>query len=339
MSGGWLPPGDTDRGTLLENKWQQIAGEKTEAEPSRECEKGSILSFREDIRQGYLPAFIFNATVMESGRRVMITPVNFEKSNEPFDEIRGDTMAEILLKGTPITRTHEVDLSLWTAARLSAAFPYVTPAARANIGDHGDLKDLEFQQPWQQYHLIDGGYYDNFGVTSALDWLEPVLQARLDSKAGLEFKKVIIIQLRASPKVSRTCYKNEDGMMSAFVGPLQGLLNIRNGVALSRNEIELHRFINSWNARFAQQQDKQDKVHLRTVVIEPRLDVDPQTCTPLILEAQDETGIKTREDPLSWHLTNAQVKDLEEVWQQEKRIISSDSSLESKELLLQDIFE
>lgn len=338
VSGGLLPPGLTDRGTLLESEWQEIAGERDEVEQPRKCQQGNILSFREDIRNGYLPAFIFNATVMESGRRVMITPVNFEKSNEPFNEIRGDTLTEILLKGNDLDKTHEADLNLWTAARLSAAFPYVTPAARAKIGDKGDLKDLEFRQPWQQYHIIDGGYYDNFGVTSALDWLEPVLQARLNPQAGLEFEKVIIIQLRASPKAGRTCYKNDGGAASAFVGPLQGLLNIRNGVALSRNEIELHRFIKSWNARFAQQKAEQDRVHLRTVVIEPFLNIDPDTCTPPVLEAQDETGIKTREDPLSWHLTNTQTKDLEEVWQQEKMIISSDRPPGSK-LGLQDIFE
>jgi hypothetical protein len=103
-------------------------------------------------------------------------------------------------------------------------------------------------------------------------------------------------------------------------------------VALSRNEIELNRFVKSWNERFA------GSVHIRNVVIEPQLNIDLQTCAPPVSEEEEEIEIKIREDPLSWHLTNRQTEDLKEVWQEEKFIISSDHPRDSQ-LELQDIFK
>jgi hypothetical protein len=339
VTGGALPAGDIDRGSLLENELERIAGQGIEGETSRECRQGTVLSFREDIRNGSLPAFIFNATVMESGRRVMITPINFEQSDGPFRELRGDTLTEILLRDEMIVNDSvvqpETDLDLWTAVRLSAAFPYVTPAAQAKIRGDGSASDLELKQPWQQYHFVDGGYYDNFGVSSALDWLEPVLQARIGDEKDLEFKKVVIIQLRSSPKIRRTCYEDDNGAVAALVGPVKGLLNIRNGVALSRNEIELKRFIDSWNDRF--ELNNKD-IDISTVVFEPKSDMDPETCKAFVNKGQAETEIKRREDPLSWHLTKKQIRDLEAIWRNEKVIISTDPDFNS-ELELSAIFE
>jgi len=39
------------------------------------------------------------------------------------------------------------DVRVETATRMSAAFPYVSPAARADA-------------PWNAEHLVDGGYFD-----------------------------------------------------------------------------------------------------------------------------------------------------------------------------------
>jgi len=39
------------------------------------------------------------------------------------------------------------DVRVETATRMSAAFPYVSPAARADT-------------PWNAEHLVDGGYFD-----------------------------------------------------------------------------------------------------------------------------------------------------------------------------------
>ena len=45
---------------------------------------------------------------------------------------------------------------------------------------------------------MDGGYYDNYGVASALDWLAPVIEDRFECDTGLSFRRVLVIQLRSS---------------------------------------------------------------------------------------------------------------------------------------------
>ena len=93
------------------------------------------------------------------------------------------------------------DIDVWTAAVLSATFSYVSPAARATCFDQKKENDNEIQKEDHkesrspaaenspgQLHLIDGGYHDNYGVASALDWLAAALEAQdkqhLDPRAG-----------------------------------------------------------------------------------------------------------------------------------------------------------
>ena len=47
-----------------------------------------------------------------------------------------------------------------TAVRLSSGFPYVAPAARA---DADDAKG-------HYTHVVDGGYFDNYGVGTLSAW-------------------------------------------------------------------------------------------------------------------------------------------------------------------------
>jgi hypothetical protein len=58
----------------------------------------------------------------------------------------------------------DVGLKAVTAARLSAAFPYVSPAATL------DLAGVE------PLHLVDGGYYDNYGLVALTQWLDDALE-------------------------------------------------------------------------------------------------------------------------------------------------------------------
>src|SRR5207244_5571549 len=78
-----------DRGYLLEHEWARIAAGTVTGEAlahkgtvdAGRCWAGTehcgFLDLREAIRAGSVPAVIFNTTVMELGRRVMITPLDF----------------------------------------------------------------------------------------------------------------------------------------------------------------------------------------------------------------------------------------------------------------------
>jgi hypothetical protein len=320
LSGGLLSPFiNTDRALLQEQRWQSVAaaGQEADNDPNKDyCD--DLLALRNDIRAGRIPAPIFNTTAMESGRRIMITPINFDilglikrtqidPALESFsgDETRADTLSELLFKPANSSRDQplqtEAEMSLWTAARLSAAFPYVTPAARARLASGasgGDFAENDLKYLGRKYHLIDGGYYDNFGIASALEWLQPVLEARVRREEGLLFKKIAIIELRAFPLQARTCYQPEQGASSAILGPVVGLYNIRTGSAFSRNEIELARFIESWNKRL-----RPFRVQIERFIFEPKFETDENGC-----KKEQELG------PLSWLLTQKDIENLDNEW-------------------------
>jgi hypothetical protein len=74
-----------------------------------------------------------------------------------------------------------------TAARLSAAFPYVSPATTLG-GNSG-----------RRYHLVDGGYYDNYGLVVTSQWLDDALSEMYGEQQNadppLEIDVVIIRSL------------------------------------------------------------------------------------------------------------------------------------------------
>jgi hypothetical protein len=246
-----------DRGRLQELSWMRNAG--AGSSPPRR-----LSDLRSAIRAGRLPALIFNASTMETGERVMITPVDFPSSAH---QARGRTHSELLRRDSE--GAFGADLSLWTAARLSATFPYVSPMARGIPAPEPG--------PWGEgaaLHLGDGGYVDNYGVASALDWLDPLLEARAAGHPDLRFRRVLILQLRAF----RAAEAHAAGeAAAAFLGPALGQAGVHGGVR-HRNEIELGRFLSHWNARL-----KAQGVQVATEVLQPDRDTDP--------------------GPMSWHLT------------------------------------
>jgi hypothetical protein len=76
------------------------------------------------------------------------------------------------------------DVLLETAARMSAAFPYVSPEARP---DNPPAMPIGT-------HLGDGGYFDNSGVFMLSEWLKVAVRT---SRPGS--KRVLILQLDAFP--------------------------------------------------------------------------------------------------------------------------------------------
>jgi len=273
LTGGILPwrSKHLDRGYYLERQWAANAG-------------GASLTVRglsAPIRDGRLPAPILNATTLEEGARVMITPITFASAGRK----RARTLFERLADDG-------ADLDLWTAARVSASFPYVTPVTRPRRGDAPIAG---------QPHLGDGGYFDNFGVASAIDFLEPVLEAIERGEAGFQLERVLLVQLRAFPEGAG--FEPMPGWQGAVLGPLTGLLEIWSASARSRNEIELDRWIASWNARFAPDSTGSEGSEGAAA---PRRG--PRLATVVFEPASDEDG------PLSWHLTRKELAALRAGW-------------------------
>jgi hypothetical protein len=275
FTGGFYSP-HKDRGQLLEEEWARIAAAPIERDdvgkrPLPIEGKRRLRSLNTSIRDGTIPAPIFGTTVMEAGQRLMITPITFAPG------VRAPTLQEFLF-GT-VAATPEPDVDLWTAARLSATFTYISPPVRSWLD----------ARPTQKQHLIDGGYYDQYGVTSALDWLTPVLWARKNGDARLRFKRVLIIELSGFTEPNPEFATPADGLTTTLFGPtLTAFLALREGVATSRNRIDLDHFKRSWNDALRGQ------VQIESVKFQP--------------------GPKRRPGPLSWHLSSTEIAALMNEW-------------------------
>lgn len=153
---------------------------------------------------GRRPAVLFNCTAVESGRPVVfgtsalrprVNPSRLDRSDRgyspSFHELTG----------------YKVDVAVPTAARLSATFPFVSPASRIH----------QAAKVTPDFSYVDGGYYDNFGVTTALEFLHHALSDTQDDKNALTeegsrllakltppvpIRKVLLIEIRAAASAS-----------------------------------------------------------------------------------------------------------------------------------------
>jgi hypothetical protein len=194
-----------DRGTALEEAL-------TRELPNRKHHLFSPLSdWREGVLEGWRPAVVFNATVVESGERFLLGTTDL--SPAPGRSSLRDTKEFPQFAGR--------DISLVTAARLSATFPYVSPAARPDIAG-------------KQIHAVDGGYTDNYGMATLLAWLDEGLRA-----PGNPVRRVLIIEIRASPPATEPPALSWRGWSFQSYAPISAMLNARDTGQLPRNQEEL----------------------------------------------------------------------------------------------------
>ncbi len=238
-----------DRGRALE-------AALTRELPNRRHHLSSPLGgWREGVLEGRRPAVIFNATVVESGERFLLGTTD-------LSDARGRTS---LRDYSQFPQFAGRDISLVTAARLSATFPYVSPAARPDIAG-------------TQIHAVDGGYTDNYGMATLLAWLDEALRA-----PGNPVRRVLIIEIRASPLGAETPRLSWRGWPFQGYAPISAMLNVRNTGQLPRNQEELEIL-----QRFAASCD----VEIEDAVFEYR----------------------PEDAPLSWHLSPNDKKQIETIW-------------------------
>jgi hypothetical protein len=319
-----------DRARLLEIDWRRIANcrkriaKTAGARPdfrdfcrkTPETEQERLVWFsqwRRDIQSGEKPAVIFNATVMETGERIAITPLLSLQSDWPGRMTypprhdHAQTLSEFLSAKRKTEAKHDpakangietkspscsnrgyengYDIDVWTAARLSATFSYVSPAARAACFDyHNETRSLPGENSPGRLHLIDGGYHDNYGVASALDWLSAAEEAY--GKGGLPVSRIALVEIRAKPDIPREAAQNE--WSSAWLGPFWGLFNSWGYVQLSSNDTAVNQLIAAFKNRL---ETSAQGVQFDSFVFVPH-----------------HTG------PLSWHLSEEQKAELRSAW-------------------------
>jgi hypothetical protein len=166
----------------------------------------------------------------------------------------------------------QADLHPATAARLSATFPFVTAAARIDQG--GCCR--------KQFHAVDGGYYDDYGMATLTEWLEQALH-----HPG-EIDRVLVIQLRSSPPETRATPQGLKGWFFQTLAPDLTLYQVRGTTQLSRNNEELFLLSKLFPGK-----------HIETAIF--------------TYDYRDSSG-KSDDPPLSWHLTQAEKAHIGEAW-------------------------
>ncbi len=232
-----------DRGWALEEVWRKSG--KIEA---------TLNDWRQGVLEGWRPAVIFNATLVETGEPLLLATTDVKRSQASERDRR--TFSEMY-------RNH--DISVVTAVRLAATFPFVTPAARANL-----------EEP--KYHVVDGGYYDNYGIDSMLEWLREALEPTPADKRP----DILIIQIRSFPSDAAAKGKTK-GWFYQTIAPFKALMSVRTTGQLVRDRDALSSFAAEWSAR---------GVRVRLATFEfPGTDA-----------------------PLSWQMSPAQIQAIRDQW-------------------------
>ncbi len=218
-----------DRGWALEQAWRRRLY----------TPNATLGRWRARVAAGELPVALMNATVVETGEQFLLTPIDIPTAGEQgwgarslFAETAGD-------------------IDLTTAARLSATFPWLTPVTRATIKRGSFAVDKRLLAD----HLADGGYFDNFGVVSAIHWIENLLEDKDPRRAAsLRQRGVVLIRIRAGadPPVPRTDSgpdsRSRRGWVHATVGPVLTMVKVRTSTQLLRNDLEVDLLAEKWRA-------------------------------------------------------------------------------------------
>lgn len=164
-------------------------------------------TFRELLpaeRAGEAPSLIFSPLMVEDGRQLLISnlclrDLTTETAATAGETADGSPSVDRLRISRPAVeffrlfpRAHS-EFRLSTAARLSATFPYVSPAVH-----------LPTSPPRR---LVDAGFYDNYGVGLAAGWLLRNRELIRQNCGG-----VAVIEVRAFPLENKKTGATDEGI-------------------------------------------------------------------------------------------------------------------------------
>jgi hypothetical protein len=207
-------PFEHDRGWAMETRWAQRLRDKDQTTLSR---------WRDGALAGWQPVVIFNATLVESGERLSIATLDLHSDDTPaISPGLGRRFADMYPR---------LDLEVPTAARLSATFPWITPVSRPRAVNAATRADVA-EAAKDLYHVADGGYYDNYGVVSAVEFLQQVLPHMHD-------RKVLLIQIRAFDPSPTAPALIDAGFRLETIGPAETMLAVRGASQFARNNLDV----------------------------------------------------------------------------------------------------
>ncbi len=291
---------DTDRGRALETGWNRSC-------PEFDRSFRGLLAPGEAA--GWRPSLIFSPMLVEDGRRLLISnlylPFLTENAGETLSTSRegvGRPRGRVSPDDDPVSDSGRYrysvqaleffhlfpeadDFRLGTAARVSAAFPYVSPAAELPT------------QPRRR--VVDAGYYDDYGVELATDWIRHYRRWIAENTSG-----VVLIQIRDEASTDRVLYADRDVRylrdLEWLTGPLAGLLTARQSVMSFRNDEQVQALNGYFNVDLQRGEMFTTVVFESTEAIEMNWRLTPQEQERLTQGLQSPTNRAALKKLIDW---------------------------------------
>src|SRR5580704_13205998 len=221
------------------------------------------------------PILLLNSTDALSG-----DPVVFTNSQFP------DCDSARFSKNHAVRNFHQLNLGrdvfLETAARMSAAFPYVSPEARPEGVPNVPTGT----------HLGDGGYFDNSGVFVLSEWLKEAIR---NAPAGS--KRILILQLDAFPDSDPPVTDKVKKWSYQIGSPITTMLTVRSEGQIVRD-----------NAVGEDLEEILTGAGFQSTSLLVRY-------TPPAADAMKSHKACPSDPPLSWHLTPQEQQCIDKAWQ------------------------
>ena len=212
----------TDRGQVLERQWRTI--HFRDSDPDRGNLTFADLRPREE--NGTAPSLIFSPMLVETGALALMSNLDLgalrRRSTRLIDtpDAVMDSSVEVLKQFAGAQES----VAIAQAARLSATFPYMSPAV--SLPTDPDRR------------VVDAGYYDNYGVDLASGLLQdPEVADWINTHCA----GVAVIEARAFPSPLPSAPAGRLGRAVQFAtSPPEALFSARQASQVFRNHQQLH---------------------------------------------------------------------------------------------------
>ena len=224
------------------------------------------------------PTLLFNSTEVRTG-----DPLVFTNSEVPMPAPGPDFNHSLhsFLQEYP-----RIDVPLETAVRMSAAFPFVSPAARPELQANGE-------------HLVDGGYFDNSGLYTLSRWLQAATPEPPPSGVATRSRqKILILRIDAFPDSTWNGPADKSHAWPyQLIAPVLAVLDVRSEGQLVR--------------------DLSDSADLLRILYQRGYEAETLTVRyipPARLPGAAETAKCPPKPPLTWRLTEVEDACIDQRW-------------------------
>ncbi len=224
-----FPVESFDRAAVLETRWEAAWRDVTGT--SRFAE--SFVSVDGRVPEG-LPALLLNSTEVESGKRVIASELAL-----------GDNFVDALDQFELVGR----DLRVSTAVHNAARFTYFSPAGAVRKSDvagracHDDGREHCARAGDSIAHLVDGGYFENSGATTAAR----LLSIAAAKRPLVRVARPVVLMITNDPALGDGCeppadhhrYRQSDGF-AELLAPVRTMIRARSARARLRDLTRKH---------------------------------------------------------------------------------------------------